>query len=84
MAQFKSIEGATRRLGAPEGWTEETEIPCGVLPIRDIQIDGVNFMISAWELSADELAALANGETLKLWIQGVGHPVVAITVGDVA
>lgn len=82
MTTIKRIENATRNLGAPPDWDGES-MTCHVLPIRDVEVQGMPFMVSAWELSEQELAALMAGETLKLWIQGYTHPVVAITVGDI-
>lgn len=76
------IEGSTRALGAPADWDGDLS-KCHVLPIRDSETVQGNFMISAWEPTPDEIKALQAGETLKLWIQGVSHPVVAITVGDI-
>lgn len=80
--QIKRIEGTTRVLGAPPDWIDDG-VTCQGLPIRDVITPEGPFMISAWELSAAELQALANGETLKLWIRGTGHPVVSLSVGDV-
>ncbi len=83
MPFIKRIEQATRELGKPADWNENNDPPCGVLPIRDVITPEGPFMISAWEFSPDELLALQNGTTLKLWIRGVAHPVVALTVGDI-
>lgn len=77
---IKRIENATRTLGAPHDCT--TEEVKG-LPIRDMETNIGPFMVSAWEPTPDELAALNRGETIKLWIRGTQHPVVALTVGDV-
>lgn len=79
---IKCIDGFTRALGAPSDWDGQ-DTRCGVLPIRDVAHPEGNFMVSAWEPTPAEIEALQRGETLKLWVRGSGHPVVAITVGDV-
>jgi hypothetical protein len=84
MPVIRRIEGATRELGKPADWNENRDAAhCSTLPVRDVITPEGPFMISAWELTPDELAALQRGETLKLWIRGTSHPVVAISVGAV-
>ena len=83
MPLIKRIEQATRELGKPSDWNEDNDPPCGVLPIRDVLTPEGPFMVSAWEFTPDELLALQNGATLKLWIRGVAHPVVGLTVGEI-
>jgi len=74
----------TRVLGAPPGWTPETSGPCLGLPIRD-EINGdLPCMVSAWEPTPDELAALNAGAKVMLRIVGSGHPPVWLYVGDPA
>ncbi len=80
---IKRIANATRDLGAPPDW-DGRDLKCGVLPIRDVPTEAGSFMVSAWEPSPAELAALNAGESIKLWVRGSTHPVVALTVGDVA
>lgn len=80
---IKRIENATRVFGAPSDW-DGKDMTCGALPIRDVVTPEGPFMVSAWEPTPTELEALQRGETLKLWIRGAGHPVVALTVGGVA
>lgn len=81
--EIKRIEGATRTFGAPHDWDAAAQGKCYGLPVRDVVADGVPYMVSAWEPSPQELKALLAGETLKLWISGTVHPVVALTVGPV-
>lgn len=84
MPVIKFIEHATRVLGKPSDWeTRDTELHCGELPIRDVITPEGPFMISAWEFTPDEIKRLQDGETLKLWIRGTGHPVIAMTVGGI-
>ena len=80
--QIKRIEGETRALGAPVGW-DGSYGECNALPIRDVMTQNGPFMVSAWEPTAEELEALKNGATLKLWIAGRIHPVVTVSVGDI-
>lgn len=81
--EIKRIEGATRTLGAPHDWDVEKQGKCYGLPILDAVVLGDPVMVSAWEPSPDELAMLLRGETIKLWIYGTSHPVVALSVGPV-
>lgn len=76
----KRIEGTTRVLGAPADWKDDGA-SCVGLPICDVLTPEGPFMVSAWEPTPAEIEALKNGETLKLWIRGVAHPVVGLTVG---
>ena len=80
---IKHIEGSTRILNVQPDWNGADPNSCGALPIRDIATNQGNFMVSAWELTPVEIAALIGGATLKLWIRGEGHPVVCLTVGDI-
>lgn len=79
--EIKRIEGATRELSTPIDWDEELSGHCATLPIRDaITPDGRHWMISAWEPSEAEIKAILRGESIKLWIEGKNHPVVAMSV----
>lgn len=79
---IKRIAGANRVFGAPPDWNGE-DTTCGALPVREVRTTEGTFLVSAWEPTPEELRALAAGETIKLWVRGPGHPVVALTVGDV-
>ncbi|WP_063807072.1 hypothetical protein [Burkholderia ubonensis] len=76
---IREIEGATRRLGAPADWGQ-SKSACDTLPIVDVETDNGPFMVSAWQPTAEELAALNAGAPIRLWIQGTNHPVVALEV----
>lgn len=80
---IKRIEGATRNLGAPPDWNGEELGKCNILPILDTMTQEGPFMVSAWEPTPDELAALNAGASVKLWVSGRIHPVVTISVGDI-
>lgn len=72
------IIGTTRVLGAPKGWTPETSGPCVGLPIRDEMNGDQPCMVSCWEPTPDDLAAIAAGGKVYLRIVGTGHPPVAL------
>jgi hypothetical protein len=74
------IEGCTRTLGAPKGWTPETSGPCRCLPIRDEMNGDAPCMVSAWEPTPAEMAAIAAGAKVMLRIVGTGHPPVMLYV----
>ncbi|MCA7945595.1 hypothetical protein [Burkholderia vietnamiensis] len=78
---IREIEGATRRLGAPADW-DQSKSACDALPIVDVETDNGPFMVSAWQPTADELAALNAGASVRLWIQGTNHPVVTLAVDE--
>lgn len=69
---------ATRRLGAPPNWNHETEGICHTLEICDH--DG--WMISGWMPTDAERKRIMQGAAVFLHIQGVAHPVVAMTVSE--
>jgi hypothetical protein len=79
---IKRIENASRTFGAPHDW-KNTDGPCQGLPVLDVVTEEGLFMISAWEPTPEELAALNRGESIKLWVRGTVHPVVALSVGPV-
>ncbi|CAE6900856.1 hypothetical protein [Paraburkholderia domus] len=79
---IRRIEGATRNLGAPPDWDGDIS-KCNVLPIRDVVTEQGPFMVSSWEPTPAELAAINAGESIKLWIAGTGHPVVSLSVGAI-
>lgn len=74
------IDGATCILGAPKDWNAERDGACGGLPVRREIEAGCPVWVSAWIPTPDELAALANGAQVNLYVWGVQHPPVAVTV----
>lgn len=66
-----------RVIGAPAGWNQQ-EIPCNALPVTDVHQDGMDWMVSFWRPTAEELKVLAEGGTVALWVAGRAHPVVAV------
>lgn len=76
------IEGYTRVLGAPKGWTPETSGKCGGLPIRDAMNGDQPCMVSAWEPTPAEIEKIVAGEKIYLSVIGTGHPPVMLHVGS--
>ena len=66
-------------LGAPKGW-DQGELPCGALPITRIVDGGITQVVSFWKPNADELAALAAGKPVMLFVVGNTMPPVALAV----
>jgi hypothetical protein len=67
----KRIEGATRYLGAPPDWQPDTDGDCSHLAILDTHAQGgMPVMISAWEPTPAELAALNAGKPVYLQVVG--------------
>lgn len=66
-------------LGAPAGW-DQAELPCGALPITRTQVGGSPAIVSYWTPSAEELAQLAAGAPVALWVIGSTMPPVSLTV----
>lgn len=82
MPMIERIEGFTRELGKPPDWDNEENGKCHSLAIRDVMAEGLPYMVSAWSFTKAEIDQLLAGETLKVWIQDVYHPVIALTVGS--
>jgi hypothetical protein len=72
----RRIAGATHHLGAPQGWDEAAQGPCGRLHVRVLP-EGI--CESAWEPTPDELAALNAGASIILGVVG-GQPPVMLSV----
>jgi hypothetical protein len=76
------IAGANLVLGAPKDW-DEANGSCRGLPVR-VQPHGQGVaMVSAWEPTPAELAALNAGAPVQLHIVGEGHPPVWLDVGGI-
>lgn len=72
--EIVKIEGATRVLGAPADW-DNTQGECVGLPIVD---HPEGWMISEWRPTQEEMRALIEGGSIRLWVQGSAHPAVSI------
>lgn len=66
-------------LGAPAGWKQD-ELPCSAVPITRTKWDGLPAVLTFWEPTAEELAALRAGGKVVLWVVGTTMPPVALTV----
>lgn len=66
-------------LGAPAGWDQE-QLPCSALPVTRTEWDGVPAVVSFWKPTAEELALLAAGGSVALWIVGQTMPPVSLAV----
>jgi len=77
----KRIGDATRVLGQKQGYIG--------LPIKDIaRVNAANgqlcnTMVSAWELTPDEIERLKQGATIYLTVMGTEHPPVMLNVGEI-
>lgn len=76
------IAGATRNMGAPDNWDGELNGHCAVLPIRDEVISGIHYMVSMHEPTPAEVAAIAAGAPIYLYISAAVHPVCGLAVGQ--
>lgn len=74
------ISDPTTTLVAPQNWNEQAFGYCAGLPIRREEIQGVNFMRSAWEAEPDEALQLAAGGKIILGVSAPRHPVVHMVV----
>ena len=74
------IEDADTSLPAPPDWDETTHGPCTALAVRFDVIEGVPFMVSAWEVNGDEALTVLAGGKVHLGISGNRHPVVRMAV----
>lgn len=79
------ITGATRALGAPKDWDAERDGSCCVLPILDVLPLGgePHRMVSSWQPTPAEAAAIAAGAPVLLHVVGTAHPPVWLAVGEV-
>lgn len=66
-------------LGAPDGWDQES-IPCNALPITRCEIEGQAAIASFWMPTKEEIARMALGHPVVLYVLGSGMPPVAIEV----
>lgn len=80
--EIGSIYGATRVLGKPANW-DDSQGECSGLPILDRETPQGHVMISEWVPTAEERERLAQGLPVHVWVYGVAHPVLSVTVGEV-
>jgi len=70
---INAIEGCTRRIGKSQGYLG--------LPLRDEVVDGVPQMVTSWQPTPAEVAAIATGAPIYLVVLGQAHPPVMLVVG---
>jgi hypothetical protein len=70
---INAIEGCTRRIGKQQGFLG--------LPLRDEILDGVPCMVSSWQPTPAELAALQSGAPIYVRLLGSAHPPILLEVG---
>jgi hypothetical protein len=70
---INAIEGYTRRIGKQQGFRG--------LPLRDEILDGVPCMVSSWQPTPAELAALQSGAPIYVRVLGSAHPPILLEVG---
>lgn len=70
---INAIEGCTRRIGKSQGYLG--------LPLRDELFDGVPSMLSSWQPTPAELAALIAGAPIYVRLLGSAHPPILVTIG---
>ena len=66
-------------LGAPKGW-EQAKLPCSALPITRTECDGIPAVVSYWKPTENEMAILAGGGSIALWVVGSTMPPVMLAV----
>lgn len=71
-----SPPGTTRRIGKSQGYQ-------GLSVSDRLMPDGAPVMLTMWEPTPAELAALNRGRPVNLWILGAAHPPVIVNVGEV-
>jgi hypothetical protein len=72
---INAIEGATRRIGKSQGYLG--------LPLRDEVGPWGLQMVSSWQPTPAEVAAIVAGAPIYLTVLGQGHPPVMLDVGAV-
>ncbi len=77
------IDGATRALDAPAGWSRMRQGSCGALSFRDEATIAGPAMMSAWFPTPEEIEPNRRGAPVYLTVLGKVHPPVAIAVGPV-
>lgn len=75
------ILNATRVLGAPVDWDAERDGPCCGLPVRLELAGGLPTMVSAWQPTPAEIAAIVQGSPVYLRVVGGSHPPVMLWAG---
>ena len=76
----KMIANAVKNWGAPSNWKPENGV-CGGLPTALLEgPGGIQYWVSAWEPTPEELKLLNKGASIHLYISALVHPVVVMQV----
>jgi hypothetical protein len=65
--------------GPPEAW-DHGATPCDMLSVTLTELEGLPVIASYWQPDEQELAALAQGKPVILFVHSQSHPVVDIGV----
>ncbi len=76
--QFVTHPSNTRTISAPSG--KGGKVAISELPITDTSLGDRHAIVSFWKPTEAELAQLAAGHVVSLWVLGVAMPPVALTV----
>ena len=79
---IKRIQPTTKIYGAPADWIDDGTTCVGLPVYEHVDEQGL-WNVSAWEPTPAELELLNEGGSIRLWVRGPGHPVVAMTVEPV-
>lgn len=66
-------------LRAPNSW-DQAQLPCSALPVTRTECDGIPAVVSYWRPTENELAILAAGGSIALWVIGSTMPPVMLAV----
>ncbi len=77
------IDCATQPIGKPKDWDEAMQGHCSTLWVREEIRNGIPFMVSAWEVSPGELAAIQRGAMIHIGVSAPCHPVLSIGTGPI-
>jgi hypothetical protein len=70
-----SPPSTTRRIGKSQGYF-------GLSVTDTVREDGTPMMMTSWQPTPNEVAAIAAGAPIYLWLLGTAHPPVMLTVGE--
>lgn len=78
--RFVQHPSNNRVLGAPAGW-DQSQATCNALCVTDVDCNGTPAVVSYWQPTAEDIAAMQAGAYVQLWVVGTTMPPVAVEVG---
>ena len=69
----------SRNLKKPSNWNDDVNGPCSDLSICDIQLNDMNYMVSAWMPTEEDLQKINRGGPIYIGINGHSHPVIFVS-----